>query len=266
VKITPKNRTEYEISIPNKYGQPTLKSIASNTELLDVILNPAKTTEVLWLVVKGQNGVGLNHPDGTEVILPEYQEIIPQFNPDGAITHWRVKSNGLYAYFSIHFVQKQPFLVKAWREWNYKYHIVTLQNGDEAIEEAASGKLFLPEAVDLNIPIRSKPFEHDKSGLVVDYSANRVWASFPGGRQALEAWLEANAQIPMTMQGDCRTIIQFTVDIEGNLLDPITRSGTNDVELMTELKRLFPLMPKWQPGVRYGRQVASIANFSVRRK
>lgn len=79
-----------------------------------------------------------------------------------------------------------------------------------------------------------------------------VIPEFPGGAQALMAFIAKNIQYPkgiaqgeMCAQG--RVIIRFVVDKEGNIVNPeVLRSI--DRYLDKEALRVVRLMPKWKPG------------------
>lgn len=74
---------------------------------------------------------------------------------------------------------------------------------------------------------------------------------FPEGQQALMEFLAKKIQYPNTgtegngVQG--RTIIQFIVDKEGNIVKPEVLRGV-DPYLDKEALRVINQMPKWKPG------------------
>ena len=94
--------------------------------------------------------------------------------------------------------------------------------------------------------ISNPPSENDTLQIAA------VMPEFPGGAQALMAFIAKNIQYPkgiaqgeMCAQG--RVIIRFVVDKEGNIVNPeVLRSI--DHYLDKEALRVVRLMPKWKPG------------------
>ena len=78
-----------------------------------------------------------------------------------------------------------------------------------------------------------------------------VMPEFPGGQKALMEFLAKKIQYPNTglegngVQG--RTIVQFIVDKEGNIVRPKVVRGV-DPYLDKEALRVINQMPKWKPG------------------
>jgi len=83
------------------------------------------------------------------------------------------------------------------------------------------------------------------------YEKVPVMPDFPEGQQALMEFLAKKIQYPNTgtegngVQG--RTIIQFIVDKEGNIVKPEVLRGV-DPYLDKEALRVINQMPKWKPG------------------
>ena len=83
------------------------------------------------------------------------------------------------------------------------------------------------------------------------YEKVPVMPDFPEGQQALMEFLAKKIQYPNTgtegngVQG--RTIIQFIVDKEGNVVKPKVLRGV-DPYLDKEALRVINQMPKWKPG------------------
>ena len=89
-------------------------------------------------------------------------------------------------------------------------------------------------------------------------------ASFPGGQEALLAFLDQNVVYPADYE-DCaqgRVVVSFTIDIDGSIADPkVTRSL--DPPLDKEALRVVSLMPKWIPAKEKGKSKKSIYNLPI---
>ena len=80
---------------------------------------------------------------------------------------------------------------------------------------------------------------------------------FPGGTAALMKYLGANIKYPTISQemGSAgKVIVQFVVDKDGTITDPIVVRGV-DAYLDKEAIRVISSMPKWKPGVQNGKKV-----------
>ena len=83
------------------------------------------------------------------------------------------------------------------------------------------------------------------------YEEVAVMPEFPGGQKALMVFLAKKIQHPNAGLGgngvQGRTIIQFIVDKEGNIVKPKVLRGV-DPYLDKEALRVINQMPKWKPG------------------
>jgi len=84
-----------------------------------------------------------------------------------------------------------------------------------------------------------------------------IMPSFPGGQEALMEFLRKYLKYPPIpeengVQG--RVIIQFIVDKDGSITDPVVAKGI-DPYLDKEAMRVVKLMPAWTPGIQQGRAV-----------
>lgn len=80
---------------------------------------------------------------------------------------------------------------------------------------------------------------------------------FPGGQAALLAFLRRNVNYPIAAQESGiqgRVIIQFVVNRDGSVTDPIVLRSVHPV-LDREAIRVVSSMPRWRPGMRDGRPV-----------
>jgi TonB family protein len=100
----------------------------------------------------------------------------------------------------------------------------------------------------------------DASNKVV-YLKAEIEPSFPGGEEALMAYLNKTIQYPKEAfeNGDEGTIfVNFVVSQDGRVRDVMVvnePTETNDTHLMDEAIRVVKSMPKWNPGKQQGKAV-----------
>jgi len=93
-------------------------------------------------------------------------------------------------------------------------------------------------------------------------------AEFPGGNNALTAFLSKNLKYPETasekeIEGKCH--IRFVIDAEGTISDVKVLRGVLDCpECDQEAIRVVQMMPKWKPGKSNGKAVKSYYNLPVK--
>ena len=78
-------------------------------------------------------------------------------------------------------------------------------------------------------------------------------ASFPGGQEALLAFLDQSVRYPEGYESCAqgRVVVRFTIDVDGSIVDPkVIRSL--DPPLDKEALRVVGLMPKWIPAKENG--------------
>ncbi len=99
----------------------------------------------------------------------------------------------------------------------------------------------------------------EKEELVEDeiMVAVEVMPEFPGGTSALMKYLNSNIKYPTIcmetgVQG--KVIVQFVVDKDGNITNPVIARGV-DPYLDKEALRVINSMPKWKPGMQNGKKV-----------
>jgi protein TonB len=79
-------------------------------------------------------------------------------------------------------------------------------------------------------------------------------ASFPGGQEALLAFLDQSVRYPEGYESCAqgRVVVRFTIDVDGSIVDPkVIRSL--DPPLDKEALRVVSLMPKWIPAKEKGK-------------
>ena len=80
---------------------------------------------------------------------------------------------------------------------------------------------------------------------------------FPGGMAECMKWLGKNIKYPTISQENGvqgRVIIQFVVNRDGSIVDPVVMRGV-DPHLDKEALRVIGMMPKWKPGKQRGKAV-----------
>jgi len=104
--------------------------------------------------------------------------------------------------------------------------------------------------------------------MVVHIPNNRngiVPAQFPGGDSAYYAFVADNMHYPEQALADMEEgtgLVRFIVEKDGGLF--FVENEKDKYGFNTEAKRLFDLMPRWQPATDNGRPVRSEARLSVR--
>ena len=80
---------------------------------------------------------------------------------------------------------------------------------------------------------------------------------FPGGMGECMKWLSKNMKYPTISQENGvqgRVIVQFVVNKDGSIVDPVVVRGV-DPYLDKEALRVIAMMPKWKPGKQRGKAV-----------
>lgn len=110
-------------------------------------------------------------------------------------------------------------------------------------EEYANGKLIKGSAT-------------DSAGTPYTYEKRSIAAEFPGGIDALGQYLGRNIRYPKSarergMQGT--VVINFVVNTDGTI-SKITFLNRVDDDIDNEALRVVKSMPKWTPGIAYGKK------------
>lgn len=114
---------------------------------------------------------------------------------------------------------------------------------------------FVPPAPDSIIP--KMPSEADESSTFTLMGVVEQMPSFPGGTQALLAYIEEHLSYPeeaeeMCLQG--RVVVTFVVEKDGSLTEPEVVKSVHPL-LDTVAIRVVESMPKWSPGKQNGEAV-----------
>ena len=91
---------------------------------------------------------------------------------------------------------------------------------------------------------------------------------FPGGQSAMMKFIADSLRYPSvvcTGGVEGRVVVQFVVDCEGNILNPLVVRSVDPL-LDREAIRLVKSMPKWIPGRQNGKPVCVIYNVPIRFK
>lgn len=125
--------------------------------------------------------------------------------------------------------------------------------------------------------VRNQLAHLDRSKIRIPRNRQSRLPGFPGGDQALRAYLSRNVHYPRAaanygIQG--QTLLEFTINVDGSISDVVVRENviTDDSKIKTngfsndkhdirqraldqfaeESLRVIKSMPKWNPGVRFG--------------
>ena len=110
---------------------------------------------------------------------------------------------------------------------------------------------------DLN-PTRASSMTGSQAADSIIFVDDEQPASFPGGMEALLAFLDQNVRYPDGYDGcgQGRVVVSFTIDVDGSIVAPkVIRSV--DKELDAEALRVVGLMPKWIPAKEKGKNKKS---------
>ena len=101
----------------------------------------------------------------------------------------------------------------------------------------------------------------DKEAL---YAAEKP-ASFPGGDNLFEKWIEMHVKYPSVCAEKCvegTVEVKFVVGPDGCISDPEVAASPDD-NLSQEVMRIVKIMPNWNPAKVGGKAVRSVADISV---
>lgn len=93
------------------------------------------------------------------------------------------------------------------------------------------------------------------------------YPQFPGGEEALAAFLKQNLHYPeeaLRQQKSGTVFVGFNIDEKGKLSDFEVKSRRIGFGLEEEALRVLKLMPEWEPGLQNGKPSAVRFNLPVR--
>lgn len=99
------------------------------------------------------------------------------------------------------------------------------------------------------------PAEESARVTAINEQRIETAARFPGGEEAMWAWLRERMKVPADPDGDGRVVLVFTVEADGSTTNhAVQRSGGAACD--REALRVVRMMPKWEPSRAGGRPVA----------
>lgn len=138
-----------------------------------------------------------------------------------------------------------------------------VENDEEIVEEKIETSESTTEAISGPVAQVSGPVA---TGPVVTEEASdegeifqvvEQMPEFPGGMQALMAYLSKNIKYPSVAQDNGiqgRVLVSFVVNKDGSIVDPEVIKSV-DAALDKEAMRVIKAMPKWNPGKQRGKPV-----------
>ena len=138
-----------------------------------------------------------------------------------------------------------------------------VENDEEIVEEKIETSESTTEAISgpvaqVSGPVATGPVvveEASDEGEI--FQVVEQMPEFPGGMQALMAYLSKNIQYPSVAQDNGiqgRVLVSFVVNKDGSIVDPEVIKSV-DAALDKEAMRVIKAMPKWNPGKQRGKPV-----------
>ena len=138
-----------------------------------------------------------------------------------------------------------------------------VENDEEIVEEKIAESESTTEAISGPVaqvtgPVATGPVvteEASDEGEI--FQVVEQMPEFPGGMQALMAYLSKNIKYPSVAQDNGiqgRVLVSFVVNKDGSIVDPEVIKSV-DAALDKEAMRVIKAMPKWNPGKQRGKPV-----------
>ena len=138
-----------------------------------------------------------------------------------------------------------------------------VENDEEIVEEKIAESESTTEAISGPVaqvtgPVATGPVvveEASDEGEI--FQVVEQMPEFPGGTQALMAYLSKNIKYPSVAQDNGiqgRVLVSFVVNKDGSIVDPEVIKSV-DAALDKEAMRVIKAMPKWNPGKQRGKPV-----------
>ena len=138
-----------------------------------------------------------------------------------------------------------------------------VDNNEEIVEEKIETSESTTEAISgpvaqVSGPVATGPVvveEASDEGEI--FQVVEQMPEFPGGMQALMAYLSKNIKYPSVAQDNGiqgRVLVSFVVNKDGSIVDPEVIKSV-DAALDKEAMRVIKAMPKWNPGKQRGKPV-----------
>ena len=134
--------------------------------------------------------------------------------------------------------------------------IIEIAENDEDIEETT---IDASDDIQAAVEVKYTPVEVEEEEVEEQqiFQVVEEMPEFPGGMAECMKWLSKNMKYPQISQENGvqgRVIVQFVVNADGTIVDPVVVRGV-DPYLDKEALRVIGLMPKWKPGKQRGKEV-----------
>ena len=134
--------------------------------------------------------------------------------------------------------------------------IIEIAENDANVEETT---IQASDETDKAVEVKYVPVEVEEEEVEEQqiFQVVEEMPEFPGGMAECMKWLSKNMKYPTISQENGvqgRVIVQFVVNADGTIVDPVVVRGV-DPYLDKEALRVIKLMPKWKPGKQRGKAV-----------
>jgi protein TonB len=134
--------------------------------------------------------------------------------------------------------------------------IIEIAENDANVEETT---IQASDETDKAVEVKYVPVEVEEEEVEEQqiFQVVEEMPEFPGGMAECMKWLSKNMKYPTISQENGvqgRVIVQFVVNRDGSIVDPVVVRGV-DPYLDKEALRVIQMMPKWKPGKQRGKAV-----------
>ena len=134
--------------------------------------------------------------------------------------------------------------------------IIEIAENDADVEETT---IQASDETDKAVEVKYVPVEVEEEEVEEQqiFQVVEEMPEFPGGMGECMKWLGKNMKYPTISQENGvqgRVIVQFVVNRDGSIVDPVVVRGV-DPYLDKEALRVIQMMPKWKPGKQRGKAV-----------
>ena len=134
--------------------------------------------------------------------------------------------------------------------------IIEIAENDADVEETT---IQASDETDKAVEVKYVPVEVEEEEVEEQqiFQVVEEMPEFPGGMGECMKWLGKNMKYPTISQENGvqgRVIVQFVVNRDGSIVDPVVVRGV-DPYLDKEALRVISTMPKWKPGKQRGKAV-----------
>ena len=134
--------------------------------------------------------------------------------------------------------------------------VLEIVENDADVEEST---IETSDNVEQAVTVNYAPVQVEEEEVVEEqiFQVVEEMPEFPGGMAACMKFLSKNIKYPTICQENGvqgRVIVQFVVNQDGTIVDPVAVRGV-DPHLDKEALRVIKMMPKWKPGKQRGKAV-----------